>query len=504
MIVEKIVAKDIKRWHPYKKGYASDHYYQRMANQILKSFHTININETSHTARIYREAAILLANYMEDIVANCGIWRMFSEKCQQLYGHPVPMYHEQEEYYPDEPSKNAVHFLIWSVIANVTDDIVIADNKAIEEMTAKAYNILSELFEEAPVNEQLADDVTLMIRQAEKDFDKMRAALMWIYSDCYLTTGPRNDELLSKHTTEGFEVLSKIDSTAMPGEALYYALTHCIFQFKTGMLALYAKDYLALLMRQRGLDELATDLEHIERIETGVYKYEPVGSNRLLLTRTNGRQIEIQADELNLNKKMLEEHDGCMASSFVYYQKEWHLNGILFPLSETTEKWSELCEDDPENLKPGTTTFTADMMLERTQGQQIAYFKDVEQMKDWLVEKLTFTRDMLYFTDERNATQPTMFIDTEEPKNCLQFFFGYNHCIADPANPYYDQKEARRRAVNMLWNAESVTTHAMNYLLEHNFLPDLYGEEAFASHSTKEQTRHDIDFLMRFWRQENY
>lgn len=56
----------------------------------------------------------------------------------------------------------------------------------------------------------------------------------------------------------------------------------------------------------------------------------------------------------------------------------------------------------------------------------------------------------------------------------------------------------------MLWDAEAVTTHAIQYLLEHNFLPDIENDDTFSRHNTPQQTRADIDFVMRFWRRENY
>lgn len=144
------------------------------------------------------------------------------------------------------------------------------------------------------------------------------------------------------------------------------------------------------------------------------------------------------------------------------------------------------------------------MMLERTNGQQIAYFADREKMKDFLEEKIRFPRHMLSFVDERDGELPTVFIDKEEPKDCLQFFFGFSPCIADPSNPFYDKEIAREKAINILWDAESVTTHAVEYLLEHNFLPDIYDDEVLSKFSTTEEKRHDIDFLMRFYRRENY
>ncbi len=41
-------------------------------------------------------------------------------------------------------------------------------------------------------------------------------------------------------------------------------------------------------------------------------------------------------------------------------------------------------------------------------------------------------------------------------------------------------------------------------MLDHNFLPDIYNDDALSASSTKEEKRHDIDFLMRFYRRENY
>ena len=149
-------------------------------------------------------------------------------------------------------------------------------------------------------------------------------------------------------------------------------------------------------------------------------------------------------------------------------------------------------------------TLTAQEMLKRTGGQRIAYFADLNQMKDFLEQKLQVPRHLLGFVTENENDRPTLFIDTDEAKNCLQFFFGFSSSIADPDNPYYDKNEARKYAFDFLWNAEAVTTHAVNYLLEHDFLPDIYDDQVLSQFSTHEQKRHDIDFLMRFYRRELY
>ena len=516
MKLKKIVTNDIKECHPNQNSYQTDQYYQRLANRLQDGFCSLGKIGEERTAEVMHRAAIVLANYMEDIVADSGQWRSFSNLCQELYGHPVPLFHEDEEYYADEPSLNAIRFLLWSIASNVSGEFVLSDSKSMELMAIAAHDMLEEAFEEAPVNEQLADDVEAELHLATEGFDQLRSVLMWLFTDCYLTAGEQNAELVSKHMEEALGLAEHEDFPDMsPDMAMFYASTRCIFNYKIGPLALYPKDYLAAMMRAKGMEHQAEEVARIEMLGMGTYKYESIkpafgllghkqNQDRLRVTRTNGRQFEIEARELNLPEEELKKFDGFMASSFVYYQGEWHLNGLLFPLSETANKWKELCEDDRENLKPGTKTLTAEMMLERTNGQQIAYFADREKMKDFLEEKIRFPRHMLSFVDERDGELPTVFIDKEEPKDCLQFFFGFSPCIADPSNPFYDKEIAREKAINILWDAESVTTHAVEYLLEHNFLPDIYDDEVLSKFSTTEEKRHDIDFLMRFYRRENY
>jgi hypothetical protein len=125
-------------------------------------------------------------------------------------------------------------------------------------------------------------------------------------------------------------------------------------------------------------------------------------------------------------------------------------------------------------------------------------------MKDYLEQVLRFPRHLLGFVDEKKGDLPAIFIDKKEEKNCLQFFFGYSDVIADFTNPYYNCEKAVEGAIDILWDGESVTTHAVEYLLENRYLPDVYNDPVLNGCCSPEQKRKDIDFLMRFWRRENY
>ena len=73
--IHRIVAMDICQSHPNKKSYDTDAYYAKLANQLLDDFKQLRMDFGQQTSPIMRYSAILLANYMEDIVADSGQWR---------------------------------------------------------------------------------------------------------------------------------------------------------------------------------------------------------------------------------------------------------------------------------------------------------------------------------------------------------------------------------------------------------------------------------------------
>lgn len=467
------------------------------------------------TDDVTRGAAIMLTNYFEDIVADSGMWHSFSRLCQEMYGHPVPLFHDEEEYFPDEPSRDAVKFIIWTVFGEETDDIISPDSPILDIMTAAAFAILDAAFEEAPVNLQLKESIETMLKDAAGGFYQMRSALGWIFMKAYLTRETSRQDLFAEAVEEFQQIADETEFGDFPYDmALYYALSVCSVRYRTGHLALFPKDYLAALMRVKGMHRLADDVAEIETLDMAIYKKDntarlvslrrnPTGEERIRLTRTDGRQIEMDIEELRSIRQSSNASNVFMIPSLVSYLGEWHVNGIILPFESTDKQWNDLCKDDPVNKKRGKKTYTADMMLKRTGGKRLIYFADKVEMENYLTRTLRFASDSLRFIDDDYNNHPVVFIDTEEPEHCLQIFYGYAQCIADPDNPYYDVDEARASAIEILW-ADGITTNAVNYMLQHDFLPDIYNDNIFSSNSTMEEKRKDIDFIIRSSRRENF
>ena len=58
--------------------------------------------------------------------------------------------------------------------------------------------------------------------------------------------------------------------------------------------------------------------------------------------------------------------------------------------------------------------------------------------------------------------------------------------------------------VEMFWNDKSISTEAILYLLEHNYIPDIYNDPLLSQMSSPEEKQSDARFLLRYMRRENY
>ena len=72
MKLKKIETNDIKKCHPNQNPCQTDQYYQRLANRLQDCFCSLGKIIEERTAEVMHRGAIMLANYMEDIVADSG------------------------------------------------------------------------------------------------------------------------------------------------------------------------------------------------------------------------------------------------------------------------------------------------------------------------------------------------------------------------------------------------------------------------------------------------
>ena len=285
----------------------------------------------------------------------------------------------------------------------------------------------------------------------------------------------------------------------------YSAYTFCVFAYKTGPLAVYSKDYLEQLMRTRSLNDVADEVAAIELIPYGLFRFKNSFSDKVLeLERTNGRKIKVERDEITLPDQQLKLYNAFMAS-FVWYRSAWNLNGVLSPFNiHDADEWKRLRENDPENLPKNTKTADADFFINKAGGRQLLYFDRINEVRSFMQQRLGFGANLLSFLDDLPDGPLVMFFDKTEPKNVLQLGHGFLECVADESNKHYNPSKAQVDVPILWWDDESTSTGLMNYLIEHNLVPDVYKTSFFISENSPQEKENDARFLLRYIRKMKY
>lgn len=487
----------IKACHPTDKPYPTDSYYQRLANRLYAHLQKRFVNVSMQEEDL-PNIALTLIRYFEDIIADSGLWRAFSQLCEQKYGYAVPLYHDAEEYYPDELSLNAVRFLTWKTFSDMyPDKLIYADNKLLLNIAQEAYSLLDDEFDKAPVNDDLARDIDTLLDQAGTNFNSLRESLTWAMSCSYLNDSRNVIENKQKAIDE---LGDKIQLTQSMKE--YFVNTKFLFNYKLSPLALLSHQWLKAVAEARGKKQLAAELGVIKVEKMDTWRMLTRTGNELSLESLHGHKITVPVEEFNIDEKQLALYDGLMAS-FVFYQDVWHLNGLLIPahIKDRFEKMRQECRDIPQE---GTHSYSSEQLKEMFGGRTLIYAKDGEEMIKLLSQKMK----RINKTDlhELNTDKPmtvTLFIDDKEPFYNQFFCFDTAPCIKDSNNPFYDSQRAQAEALDMLWNEKRCTTHMAEYLVEHDMLPDAYHQPEFRPATSEIQQKADLLFFIHFYRSKN-
>lgn len=495
-----ITAKELRMARPFDTVCATDTYYTQFANRLNNKLLGFADKNGANKTFIHR-LALRLTLYLEDIVADMGVWHSFSDLCMKLYGYPVPMYHSDEEYYPDEPSFDAVRYLIWDVSSDLASDQIFDADTFLADLAEEAFAMVDAAFEDAPINEEGKKQIESIIEYAGEGFNELRESLNWIIFGCYITAGERVSEMIRTEISALPEKGPLKGMTSSMKE--YFVISSTKFFNNIGPLALKPYEWLGQLATTTGHDNIAAMISEIETIKPDTYKYTPTDDDPLTLENLHGKVIKVSREELNMDDRIINSHNGLIAS-FVFFKGEWRLNGVLMPLQLSDSQFEDLKKDQPDYLEPGQKLMTAEMILEKIGGHRLVYFKDAEEMTDYLHEKLNYSKDEIKGSSIADMEMPCMFIDTEDNKDPQFFAQNIEEYIKAPDNPYYNVDDAMENGISLLWEPTSASTNMVNYLIDNELLPDIESHFVFSQKCTHKQRLADMNFFMRFSRMDKY
>ncbi|MCB0856415.1 MAG: DUF3843 family protein, partial [Bacteroidetes bacterium] len=128
-----IKGKDWMRFKPYNKFGPYDQKYVRIAsqvNEVLKEHRDFLDDVLESDPEEYSSLAITLTSYLEDLVNEIGIWKVFTDQNEELYGYPIPFMEEEsmEEYEAGDLNYEDVKYLIWHFLNTHVNSIFAPDS----------------------------------------------------------------------------------------------------------------------------------------------------------------------------------------------------------------------------------------------------------------------------------------------------------------------------------------------------------------------------------------
>ena len=289
-----------------------------------------------------REIVVNLTMYYEDVMADAGIWRGFTDKIHGMYGSYLPFYDlNEKEYMRDEPNLDDLRFIIWNtLIMNRFPQGRIAnpETPAVMKMATAAYELMDAWFEKIPVNEELK----AFFAEAKfmDDFYAQRDVLKWISYDCYLTCIPNNEDEI-KDLADDYSMFLNGNHNM----ASYAAESVLPYATKMDPLALYAPEWLGAILRANGLEEKALEAEQQEQKPLDIYKILKADAGKgIEFEDTKGGKFYV-TDEGLRNPSVEFYKSKTALGAFVKYRDSWHLNATI--------NWSQGGEELFEFTKSG-------------------------------------------------------------------------------------------------------------------------------------------------------
>ena len=490
-----ITVQDIVMRHPMGMRCATDFYYAKVGNRLLRQL-SKNPTKQGLSEDVMMKMALKTVLYFEDVICDSGIWRSFVEKHQALYDKTLPFYSVKGEYYADEPHVRDIQLLLWDVMMEEHEnEIINPENPGLSAIAFDFYEVLDDEFEKAPINETLKDFFEHPVFIG--DFIEMRNVLQWICSTCYLTAG--RYKLRGFHETfESIIKLLRFDSH--DNRAVYAAMCQQPFKYKTGMLALLPQEWLAGILECNGRNAEASELRAIEFRPYDLYKLDGFDDTFIRLSDTQGREVVVRKDSYgDMRDSTLMATDGCVAS-FVKYLGEWNTNGM-----DSWGRFGKAYEEQREKkrrYKSGVPQKNYEAMMKKSGGSPLFYLRDGKDARRFLMEEVGIPESLMRPSELDDKEYMVAWVPSPDE----DVFFAPDAALAimDERNPYYKAVDDSETGMDLISAPGRLPGDMVRYLIAHNMLPDVALNHLNGAEAGRELAQKNLDFLARSIRRDQY
>ena len=518
----------IKNWllfKPYDRQTKTDSYYLKLSNDVKQA---ITTNKQSFVLQMYLDEedfnhlACFLTSYFEDIISKTNIWNSFISVHKRLYKKQLPFY-ILDEYYEEEVNPQDISFLIWYFLNTIQEEKFIAPfNDFIIETAEKVMDIFDEVWDYAPENEYLKS--FYQINEKEEDFYVARNMIDTILFKSYLFYTDTSLNLKEKE----FEIIeeSKDDENIMM--FLNENRDTTLHQSHTRLLSLTGKEWASEILGSK--HPLSSDFLNISQRIRGYFLYKGQDQTDIFLEHiASSKKIKLTKKSFDYSDN-LKDIDTIIFMGIVKWKDEWWFSGIQFQapfnpdlvLDEKNSLQSRMAVNFLDHQRK-----EVDEMLEKqfkafrdfNNGLQIAFMSS-DKIDEFYRAYTEFFNNSLNLSDKeikeaKERSRKDGFFGIEnEPKNYsevsetgLAFFnpksgseiaLAVNSAFPLPNNPYFEEVFSEDHIMRLLTD-KSISAELAMFCID-----NCKTELPFFNNGVGKRYLNDIDFLLRFWKKDNY
>ena len=251
--MDKISMKEFLLRQPaFPRQTETDGFYLAIANRLLDETDGMDLSARLHEG-VRHKIALIVTDYLQDIVSDAGLWRSFVDANRQLYGFSVPFHDIPENYIDYELNREDVRFLVWYAVAMLSDEFkhIYPHDRMLLELADACFEILDSVYEEAPVPEDFNISRGLEFNDAE-DHKTIYQLGNWLFLHSYLLT-PAYAESLR-------DIVMSVDRND-PDNIVHIneRLEAAMMEDTTGPLALYTPEWVYLMLERKLPEKQKTD-----------------------------------------------------------------------------------------------------------------------------------------------------------------------------------------------------------------------------------------------------
>jgi hypothetical protein len=194
---------------------------------------------------LLKRICLTLTDYLQDIVADGGLWRSFVDANMMLYGWKVPFHEVGDNYVDYELNREDVRFLVWYVTVMLSEEnrYLYPLDKQLIEFADICFDTLEEVYEDAPEPEDwhLARGLEFNDTQDHKAIYELGN---WLFLHSYLLTPAfalTLQEIISSVNTQDPDAHKKINEL----------LEEAMIENTTGPLALFTPEWVYLMIERK-------------------------------------------------------------------------------------------------------------------------------------------------------------------------------------------------------------------------------------------------------------